>query len=213
MGRHRRPEVDEPEFRLLFVCTGNICRSPFAEILTRHLLIGRLGGHAAAQFRVSSAGVQAVVGGGMHADSRTQLAPWGLERAVAGRFVARQVTPAMVDEAHLVLGASPRHRSAVVQLAPAALTTAFSIREFARLARLTDARPLPTEPVARAHALVEETRLMRGLTPPGEPGEDRIPDPMGQPVHAHARAALLISDAVRTIVDAIAPPVRSARIS
>ena len=32
VGRHRA----EAPFRLLFVCTGNICRSPFAEIITRH---------------------------------------------------------------------------------------------------------------------------------------------------------------------------------
>ena len=43
MGRHRREEAED-EFRLLFICTGNICRSPFAEILTRHLLRGRRGG-------------------------------------------------------------------------------------------------------------------------------------------------------------------------
>ena len=48
----------ETGFRILIVCTGNICRSPAAEILTRHLLIGRLGGRAASSFRVSSAGVR-----------------------------------------------------------------------------------------------------------------------------------------------------------
>jgi hypothetical protein len=53
VARHRRKET---EFRVLYVCTGNICRSPFAEILTRHLLTGRLGGQAAAAFDVSSAG-------------------------------------------------------------------------------------------------------------------------------------------------------------
>jgi protein-tyrosine phosphatase len=34
VARHRREETG---FRLLYVCSGNICRSPFAEILTRHL--------------------------------------------------------------------------------------------------------------------------------------------------------------------------------
>jgi protein-tyrosine phosphatase len=103
VARHRRKET---EFRVLYVCTGNICRSPFAEILTRHLLIGRLGGQAAAAFDVSSAGVQAVVGSGIHPSTREELAPWGLHREAADRFVARQIRPPMIADAHLVLGAS-----------------------------------------------------------------------------------------------------------
>jgi Low molecular weight phosphotyrosine protein phosphatase len=79
VGRHRADERTDT-FRLLFVCTGNICRSPFAEILTRHLLRGRLGGRAAAAFDVSSAGVAAVVGSAMHPDSRAEL-PRGAWRA------------------------------------------------------------------------------------------------------------------------------------
>jgi protein-tyrosine phosphatase len=68
VGRHSR---EEAEFRLLFVCTGDIFRSPYAEIFTRHLLVGRLGGRAAAAFVVSSAGVQAVARSGMHPMSRS----------------------------------------------------------------------------------------------------------------------------------------------
>ena len=70
-------ETDEP-FRLLFVCTGNVCRSPAAEILMPHLLRGRLGGREAARIAVASAGVCAVVGGAMHPAARAKLAPWGL---------------------------------------------------------------------------------------------------------------------------------------
>jgi protein-tyrosine phosphatase len=194
-----------PGFRLLFVCTGNICRSPFAEILTRHLLVGRLGGHGAARFHVASAGVHAVVGAGMHADTRDQLAPWGLDVVVAGRFAARQLRSSMVAEADLVLGASPRHRSAVVQRSPAALATAFSIREFARLAGAVEPDVLPFDPVDRAFALVAQARARRGLVP-APPDADRVPDPMGGPPQAHREAAALITEAVSTIVDVIAPP-------
>ncbi len=192
------------EFRLLFVCTGNICRSPFAEILTRHLLVGRLGGQAAGHFTISSAGVQAVIGGSMHPDSRAQLAPWGLHRAAAAGFAARQLDPAIATSAHLVLGVSPEHRSAVVGCAPATLATAFSLAEFARLVDSVDRDELPVDPVARAHAVVEEARMNRGLRPPAGPGDDRIPDPIGNPPAAHQHAALLIGAAVQRVVDVIA---------
>lgn len=206
MGRHRSVDEDDIVFRLLFVCTGNICRSPLAEILTRHLLIGRLGGRVAASFEVSSAGVQAVVGAQMNLATRDELAPWGLDGVIAGRFIARQVRSAMVEQSHLVLGANPSHRSAVVERTPAALPIAFSLREFARLAASVDPSHLPAEPVTRAHALVAQARQRRGMAPPRTPDADRIPDPMGRPKWAHHEAAVLIRDAVQTIVDVIAPP-------
>ncbi|MGQ0576498.1 MAG: arsenate-mycothiol transferase ArsC [Pseudonocardia sp.] len=204
MGRHRA--VEDGVFRLLFVCTGNICRSPFAEILTRHLLVGRLGGRRAASFDVRSAGVQAVVGAPMHPDSRAALARWGLHGPASGGFVARLLEPAMVGESDLVLGASPRHRSAAVECNPTGLGVAFGVREFARLAARVDQRLLPAEPVDRAHALVDLVRHGRGLAPPAPPEADRVPDPMGRPAAAHLEAAALLTGAVRVIVDVIAPP-------
>lgn len=204
VGRHRRKE-SEDEFRLLFVCTGNICRSPFAEILTRHLLRGRLGGRSAQAFTVSSAGVQAVVGSAMHPDSRAELEPWNLHGAHADGFVARQLRSAMIEQSDLILGATRRHRSAVVARCPAALPITFGLREFARLAAAVDPAQLPAHPVARAHALVELARLQRGLVPP-DPDGDGIPDPMGRPRAAHHRAAELAHSAVASLVDVIGLP-------
>ena len=45
-------------FRVLFVCTGNICRSPMAEGLLRHILPERL----KSKVTVSSAGTHAIDG-------------------------------------------------------------------------------------------------------------------------------------------------------
>jgi protein-tyrosine phosphatase len=203
VGRHRRGEAEDV-FRLLFVCTGNICRSPFAEILTRHLLRGRLGGRDAGRFEVASAGVQAVVGSAMHPDSRAELAPWNLDGSHADGFVARQLRSAMIEQSHLVLGATSRHRSAVVERCPAALPIAFSLREFARLAAAVDPAELPDHPVARAHALVEQARRRRGLVP-ADPQANEIPDPMGQAAEAHHLAAQLTHAAVATTIDIVAP--------
>ena len=208
MGRHRLAERTDA-FHLLFVCTGNICRSPFAEILTRHLLRGRLGGQVATAFDVSSAGVAAVVGAGMHPDSRAELGPWGLDGALADAFVARQLEPSMIERSHLVLGATAQHRSAVVELCPAALPIAFGVREFARLAAAVDLAELPEHPVARAHALTELARLRRGLVPP-EPEGDDIPDPIGRPRGVHHRAAGLIHGAVARVIDIVSPPTHGA---
>jgi len=207
MARHRAAAP----FRLLYVCTGNICRSPFAEIITRHVLIGRLGGRAASRFHIASAGVQAVVDAGMHPDTRAELEPWNLHTAAAEQFRARQLRSAMVAEADLVLGATPRHRSAVVERLPAALPITFSLREFARLAEAVDPGELPDVPVERAQALVELARAQRGLVPPPEDG-DEVPDPIGRPQEAHHLAATLIREAVQRFTEVMLPaplPVRA----
>jgi protein-tyrosine phosphatase len=197
------------EFRVLYVCTGNICRSPFAEILTRDMLVARLGGRTAGAFMVSSAGVHAVVDSPMHPETRTELSPWGLHRDRSESFRARQLSSAMVKEADLVLGATPRHRSAAIEHSPAALRKAFALLEFARLATTARSEGLPEHPVARAHALVEQARLNRGMVPPAPDG-DAVPDPIGKAQREHHEAAAMIAAAVESIVDLIAPPRYSA---
>jgi protein-tyrosine phosphatase len=190
-------------FRLLYVCTGNICRSPFAEILTRHLLVERLGAGAAG-FEVSSAGVGAVVGAPMHEFSRGALAPWSLEGAAAESFVARQLSATMVEEVDLVLGLNARHRSVIIDHQPGALATTFSLREFARLAVDIEPGLLPDEPVDRAHALVGHVRTRRETSRPVSQELDSVPDPIGGPPAAHRAAAELIGQSVSTIVDVLA---------
>lgn len=190
-------------FHILFVCTGNVCRSPFAEILGRHLLLRHLG-RDAADFTVSSAGVGAVVGAGMHPDSRAELTRWDLHGAAAEGFTARQLRPEMIEWADLVLALTPRHRAAVVQQVPRSLATTFSLREFARLTDLVDRAALPPAAADRARALVVQVRLARPLAAGHPPEDDEIPDPVGRPPAAHRASAVLISSAVQTIVEVIA---------
>lgn len=111
------------------MCTGNICRSPFAEIITRLVLIGRLGGRAASASHISGAGIRAILGSGMHPDARDELRPWNLHMAAAERFMARQLRSAMVAESDLVLGATARHPPVGRRGAgPALLPITFSLR-------------------------------------------------------------------------------------
>ena len=191
-------------FGILFVCTGNLCRSPFAEVLTRHLLIERLGAANASRFSVISAGTHAAVGAGMHPLTRAELTPWGLDGAAAAAVVARQLDAGTVRAADLVLTADRGHRSLVVDLVPTALPNAFCLREFARLLGGIDPRVLPPDPIARAVATVAEARQLRGTLSYACPEDDIVPDPIGQPPSAHRLAAGMIAPAARAFVELLA---------
>lgn len=116
-------------FRLLTVCTGNICRSPQAAQLleARICAAGKL---LSAQVEVASAGTRAVLDAGMDPSAAE------LSRELGGapdHHRARQLTPQMVDGADLVLCMSREHRSAAVRMMPRASRHTFLLTEFAGL--------------------------------------------------------------------------------
>ncbi|MBD8880686.1 MULTISPECIES: arsenate reductase/protein-tyrosine-phosphatase family protein [Rhodanobacter] len=94
--------------RILIVCMGNVCRSPTAEYLFRQRTRSR---HVA----FSSAGLYAPAGRPMDATSLQLLAESGIDGTL---HRARQLTPAMLHEADLVLGMEKSHVAAMIQLAP-----------------------------------------------------------------------------------------------
>lgn len=191
-------------FRVLFVCTGNICRSAFAEVLTRHLLRETLGDRHGQRFSVRSAGVQAVVGGAMHPRTREELAPWGLDdSAPAGTFVARQLDPAMLLTSDLVLTATAAHRASVIRALPSVAPRAFPLLEFAHLMSQVDGSRLPLDPVARAVAIVARADAERARQRPRRADLDDVPDPISGPAAAHHRSAQVVGTAVRTVVAAL----------
>lgn len=178
-------------FRLLFVCTGNICRSALAERLT----LAALG--PGSPILVSSAGTRALPGRPMAERAREELLRLGGDPA---GFASRPLTPAEVAGADLVLTASSEHRAEAVALHPLAARHVFTIAEFGALAHAVPQEALARhdDPVRRAHALVAETRALRGLVRVDRPD---IEDPYGGPRRAYRAAA-------RRIAESMAVPIR-----
>jgi protein-tyrosine phosphatase len=121
--------------KMLFVCTGNICRSPTAERLAAaHASRRGIGG-----LSVSSAGTQAVVGRPIHPEAAQVIERLG---GCAGGFTARRLTARMTADADLIITMTTAHRDAVVELAPQQLHRTFSLSEAALLVSEHGARNL-----------------------------------------------------------------------
>lgn len=190
------PPISPDPFRVLVVCTGNICRSPAAE----RLLDARLGPGSGVEVR--SAGTGALVGHPIHEPMVHHLVSAG---ASAQEFSARQVTEAMLRRAGLVLALTRAHRSALVELAPAVVRRTFTLRELARLATDVGAHALPPGTAGeRLAALVPLAGARRGVVRPAQAEDDDVVDPYLQSDATYARSFAQLAPAV----DAIAAVVR-----
>lgn len=185
--------------RLLTVCTGNICRSPFAHLALQHGLDAvRLGA-----FEVTSAGTQALIGNAVDPGSAGILADRGVAH---DHFAARQITERMLDDIDIVLPMEVAHRKIVLSYSPRHLKRAFTLKEFARLLDMADAREPWTQrlaglesPEERWGALPSHLARERGLSR-GVEGEDDIADPYRQPQEAFDRMAAEVDAAIDRIV-------------
>ena len=98
--------------RILFVCLGNICRSPAAEAAFRHLAkeAGR-----EPEFAIDSAGTGAWHAGDP-ADARMRRA--GRRRGIEVTSIARQVTREDFDHFDYILAMDAYNQEELVRLAP-----------------------------------------------------------------------------------------------
>jgi len=190
------PRAQPGAVSVLLVCTGNVCRSPAAEVLLRAGL-GRRSG-----LRVASAGLEARVGEPVDEPMRRLLADRGLSTAAAA---ARQLTPDLVRAADLVLTMTTQQRAGVVAQVPVAVRRTFTLREFAELAALVAPEVGAGGPVARLRALVQAAPRARARREAG-PGHDDVEDPFRRPEAVHARALAAIDDAVATLLAALGRP-------
>jgi protein-tyrosine phosphatase len=179
------PPDTDGAFGVLFVCTGNICRSPTAEALARR----ELARYPGAPIQLSSAGSHALEGN--PAASRSMLAA-SSRGASLERHFARELTRRRVRAADLILCMAAEHRPFVLSYDRAAAGRTFLLASFARVASQWDwLATSPADLVALAAGHARE-----------QPGDD-IDDPLGQSSEAYAACAERLDSLVTPVIAAL----------
>lgn len=186
---------------ILTVCTGNICRSPLAEQLLRARL-------ADLSPRVSSAGTRGLTDAPMTPEAEHLAVQLGVPPADAGAHRSRFLREEHLVAPDLVLTMTRDHRREIAELAPSRVRTAFTIREFARLAEAIPPAELAaaaeaagSDPSERLRAVVLLIASYRGLVPPPpNPADDDVIDPFRQDWQVYLRSAEQLRPAVDTVV-------------
>lgn len=165
---------------VLFVCTGNICRSPTAE---------RLAFAYGARFQVrdfsaSSAGTRAVIGHPIHRDAALVIEKLGGE---VSNFAARQLTSRIASDADLVLTMTKAHRDTLLELAPRQLRKTFTLSEAARLVSQCKAESFTDLAALRPQLAAHES--------------SDIPDPIGRGAEVFAMVGSQIADLLPPILE------------
>jgi protein-tyrosine phosphatase len=196
--------VETKPFSVLVVCTGNICRSPLAEQLLRARFAA-----AGVPAVVQSAGTGALVGYEMTPQAASLSQRYGGDPAAHS---ARQLTPALIADADLILTATRQHRADTVSLVPRALRHTFTLNQFARLvaaAGTTERAPVvesvETTDTDTLRDYVAEMAATRGYAPPAlHVDDDDIIDPYRQSQAIYDQAGAAIDAAVATITAGLA---------
>ncbi len=150
---------------ILFVCTGNQCRSPFAEAVLR--------ARASEGISVSSAGLR---DGGVAVDDRTieHLRRRGLPTPTG---LSTRLSPSLIATADLVVGMERHHLREVVLSHPPSLTRAFTLPELVRRGGAAGPRRPDQDLDTWLDAIGRRVRPGDLLGRDG--GEDDVADPIG----------------------------------
>lgn len=134
--------------RILFVCTGNTCRSPMAEGLFR-----KLAEKEGLSCEVRSAGVSAWDGSPISKHSADILQG----RGVLDRISSSAVTGQTVSWADLILTMTTGHKETLIRRYPEAVDKVYTLKEFA------EDDPSVAEAIAERQRLHSELQIKRAL--------------------------------------------------
>ncbi len=107
--------------KLIFVCTGNTCRSPMAEGLLKHMIGPEYG------WEISSAGICAANGDSASPNAVEAMREKGMKISA---HRSRHLSPELIKEADMLVVMTCGHRDAIVAIAPESAGKVFLLKSF-----------------------------------------------------------------------------------
>ncbi|KFJ05339.1 arsenate reductase/protein-tyrosine-phosphatase family protein [Bifidobacterium subtile] len=173
---------------IMFVCTGNICRSPMGELLLTRYLRGT-------SIRVSSAGTKGLTTHQIDPSARRIMDSIGID---SSGFRSRRLTRPMVQSADLILCFEQSQRKSIVTLVPTAVRYTFLLSDFANMCEYCAQRGLigGTTIQERLQSVVAQSAMIRAMVPDSQD----IEDPHNQEFEKFHDAANATNAAIRRIL-------------
>ncbi len=113
-------------FRVMFVCTANVCRSPMAEVILENIVKEH---HLEDQIEVESSGIWASDGQPASELSRLVARENGLDLS---SHRSQSVTPQLVKSSDLILCMTPSHKRDLLNIFPHFDNKIFTLKEYGR---------------------------------------------------------------------------------
>ncbi|MFC6334959.1 low molecular weight protein arginine phosphatase [Paenibacillus septentrionalis] len=185
--------------RILFLCTGNTCRSPMAEALLK-----RMADEKGVALTVRSAGISTIDGLPVSAQSMHALKQRGINYKGSSAAVDEEV----LHWADLVLTMTSGHKREVIRRHPDVLDKVYTLKEYAYLdnelkSKLHELEKLYSE-LQMQLALgqnVDEEKRKRALELEKVVPDFDIADPFGGPQSVYDACAVELEEAIVKLVD------------
>ncbi|MEO0155601.1 MAG: L-threonylcarbamoyladenylate synthase [candidate division WOR-3 bacterium] len=142
----RRIKLDPSlKFNLLFVCSGNSCRSPMAQGIIKTMLNERY-------VDVKSAGTAAIDGLPASENARVVVKEFGGDIT---DHRTKYITKELIDEADLILVMEFKHYETILEIAPDSAIKTFLLKEYKRRTKYNEV----SDPVGRDLSVYRDTAL------------------------------------------------------
>ncbi|GEL77261.1 low molecular weight protein arginine phosphatase [Tenuibacillus multivorans] len=130
--------------RILFVCTGNTCRSPMAEAMLKH---------KREDLEVQSAGIMAGHGQAANAKAVEALA----EKGIPCDHMSQPITDELVEWADVVLTMTSHHKLNLEMDYPTYKEKVFTLKEYTRQETDEDLNPDIADPIGLSNDTYKQT--------------------------------------------------------